>query len=153
VDRKKIVDVRKIARIYSEKLIAFGRERAERKHLAPLGLDLASFVKKQRSMHESFISDIVDRVRGESPNVEVIIAGFDSGGPHIYYVSDDGETCQDDAGFCAIGTGVDLFEGYFSLAGYDRFWPLHKTMMLTYEAKRKAEAAPGVGPITDLLFI
>jgi 20S proteasome alpha/beta subunit len=94
------------------------------------------------------------REESRETDVEAIIAGFDSGGSHIYHIDDGGHVrCLDNAGFCVIGSGASLFNRHFKLSGYNRFWGLHDTLLLMYESKKKAEDNIYVGSATDVFFI
>lgn len=163
--RTGVVDVRQMARLYSENFACLRRERAEGLYLHPLGLDMESFIASQRTMQPREVAHIRECLQNEYLNVETIIAGVDAGGPHIYSVGGfrqaaDGimrqaseAACHDSSGFRAVGVGADQFEMQFQLLGYDRAWPLMDALLLTNMAKKQAEKAPGVGAVTDMFII
>src|SRR5262249_2560679 len=127
VMHKKVTDIGEVADLFLLSMIEFERGRAERKYLRPLNLDLKTLVAKQNPMNVGFVSGLVEKVFQESAGVRAIVAGFDEGGPHIYHIDPQRQvTCDDDAGYCAIGTGRKLFERQLFLAGYDRFWSAHE---------------------------
>jgi 20S proteasome alpha/beta subunit len=82
--------------------------------------------------------------------LEVLIAGTDESGPHIYGIRNPGLIdCYNSIGFHAIGTGamhalISLIETYTPEASE------METMYHVFRAKKVAEVAPGVGEETDL---
>jgi hypothetical protein len=87
------------------------------------------------------------------PAVETIVAGVDLTGPHIYVVTNRGITCNDAAGFAAIGVGYWHANSQFMFAEHARSKTMAQTLLLAYAAKRRAEVAPGVGEATDMFMI
>jgi hypothetical protein len=163
--RAGITSVPEVARLYSDNFGLLRRKRAESRYLHPLSLDFESFIASQRRMHPSEVARISECLQHESLGVEVIITGVDSGGLHIYSVGAWREdaygvlretseaTCYNASGFHAIGGGAEQFQMQFALMGYDRAWPLLEAILLASMAKKRAEAAPGVGKVTDLIAI
>lgn len=97
---------------------------------------------------------VFEKEEGEAADIQAIVAGFDSGGPHIYRVDEKGYVrCFDDNGYCVIGSGTDLFASYFDRSGYTRFLGMHDALWLMYVAKGIAEADPFVGNVTDIFMI
>lgn len=85
----------------------------------------------------------------------ILLSGADESGAHIYRIEDPGTSeCFDSSiGFNAIGIGQD--HAVLSLIGnkYTIKMDLNEATYLAYEAKRKAEIAPGVGKETDISII
>jgi hypothetical protein len=151
---KGITDVGKIARLYAANYARLKRERAERLYLAPIGLDMRSFIAKQRVMLPSEVSRLSECLQDVKLKVETIIAGQDSSGLHIYTVNDNLEAVRHDHdGYCAVGSGSPQFEMQFMYSGYDGTLPFPNALFLTYIAKKHAEVSPGVGRMTDVLAI
>jgi hypothetical protein len=151
----KITGVGEIADLFASNHAALRSKRLERNLLAPLGLDLDTFVSRQQEMDPSLVAELAGKMLDESGDlgVEVIIAGVDSTGPHIYHICDPGvSVCRDRAAFWAIGSGARHFETLFMSAAYDFTYPLIPCLLLACAAKKQAERAPGVGKITDMLI-
>ena len=88
-------------------------------------------------------------------NVEMLVAGLDGRGAHIFSVGNPGGSFTDyhQIGFHAIGSGG--IHALQSLIGFSqsRLKPLDETLIAVFIAKRRAESAPGVGNDTDLWII
>ena len=81
-------------------------------------------------------------------------AGIDHTGAHIFKIHDPGiATCFDTPFFAAIGIGEPHAASQFMLAKFEKRWSVEKTLFLTYSAKTLAEAAAGVGKMTDMVVI
>ena len=94
-------------------------------------------------------------IEREHLGVELLIAGVDPSGGHIYLVTDPGaSSCYDAVGFCAIGIGEHHAELTFIRSSYSESVSLRTALFLAYRGKRDAETAPGVGGnYTDLAYI
>jgi hypothetical protein len=153
IQNEGITEIKDVARLYADSFSWLRRRRAEQIYLAPLGLDINSFLSKQKDMNPELVAVLTERLQSERLGVEVIVSGVDISGPHIYYIADPGmETCYDNVGFCAIGSGARQFETAFMTLGYSRFWSLSAALLLMYSAKKKAEVSPGVGRETDMFL-
>jgi len=133
----------------------------------PFMLTHDTFIERQHQMTKDFIEEITNRINRFEANfraehgVETIVAGVDRFRdmfvPHIYSIfrslNGDSVTCCDSIGFSAIGIGLRHAESQFMLAGHSRHSPFPETLFLTYLAKKRAEAAPGVGEDTDMFVI
>jgi hypothetical protein len=95
--------------------------------------------------------------------VEIVIAGVDHTGAHVYSVGGHDrehgvaehflEMSLDAAGYGAVGSGASQFDSEFMSAAYDAASPWRKSLLLAYSAKKRAEMSPGVGKATDLYLI
>jgi hypothetical protein len=166
VTERGITEVKEVASLYAHNFATLRRKRAERLHLAPLGLDSESFIARQREINPRLILHLESRLQAAHLGVETIIVGAGSDERlHIYSVGGfeqtaDGleqevchETCHDGAGFYAIGSGARQFETQLMLARYSHFFPYHSALHLVYSAKKKAEVSPGVGRETDMFLL
>lgn len=127
---------------------------AEAAILAPLGLTRETFLTRQQTMD----SDLVRRLAAglmdyQVPDCAVIVAGRDPDGTHIYSVDGSVVSAYDDVGFAAIGMGARHANSQFMLARHAWHGSISDTLLLTYMAKRRSEAAPGVGTDTDMMII
>jgi hypothetical protein len=150
------VGIGKVARAYAQQFASLRRYRAEQLHLAPLGLTTESFATH---MPDMAAAGLVEKMAAEQIGVTAIIAGVDSDGPHIYTVGGwDAywremayEVCHDAMGFTVIGAGAGPLESLFLSHNFDPAWGIMETLLLLYSGKKKAEAAAGVGPVTDIM--
>lgn len=86
--------------------------------------------------------------------LEVLIAGVDNDGAHIYAVYNPGTSeCFDSIGHHAIGSGEP--HATFSLVegSHCHGATLQEAMWSVFEAKRRAEKAPGVGESHDFSIV
>ena len=144
-----------VAEIVKERFVTLRRKRAEELYFSPLGLDIESFFEDQSSLSPDLVLRLVRTLEVEELNLEMVVAGTDNSGGHIYLVHDPGvASCMDALGFCCIGSGEHHATMTFVRTGYSVRTPLHRALYLAYQAKRDAEVAPGVGErFTDLAYI
>lgn len=158
-----VTKVRVIADMYATEFANHQRELAQREVLDPYKLTHDKFLAKQLLLDPGFVHRIGNELVGVSVGTATIIAGVDDEGAHLYLVQDravlTGSTlpgttqCENATGFVAIGGGSHHAYSQFSLANYDRNWPVSRALFLLYSAKRRAEVAPGVGEKADWFFI
>jgi 20S proteasome alpha/beta subunit len=130
------------------------KRRAQAALLTPLGLDENGFLTRQQQMSDSLVKQLAAEIISfDMPQIETIIAGVDASGPHIYTITNHGITCNDAAGFAAIGVGYWHANSQFMFAEHAPSKPFPQTLLLAYAAKRRAEVAPGVGEATDMFMI
>ena len=148
------IGVADIAEFYAEEFAFYRRKLAEREILMPRGLDFDRFLARQGTMAHYQVRDIDDRLTAYYVDSTAIIAGIDLTGGHIYKVSNPGiAACWDTPFFACTGNGEHVASTQFMVAGFEKRWPLAKTVWLTFAAKAKAEAAGGVGKQTDLVIV
>jgi hypothetical protein len=128
---------------------------AENSTLRRVGLDYATFLEQQRNLSPELVSALLSEYQAVELDIELLLAGVDSTGGHLYQVYDPGiKTCFDSIGYAAIGSGLPHAESFLSDADYSPNIPLIRAIWLGYVAKRRSERAPGVGSrYTDVLVI
>jgi hypothetical protein len=86
--------------------------------------------------------------------VDIIVAGIDAAGSHLYYVGNPGSFFVfDKIGYNAIGSGATHVAIKFALDLQHAKTSLHDTLLSVYSAKKSAEVAPGVGQETEIKVI
>ena len=128
---------------------------AEQMILTPRGLSWTSYYQAQGSLNPN-LTMMIDKGLAEFDlGVELLVAGVDDDGAHIYSVNNPGRVDRqhDVIGYAAIGSGA--IHAIPALIGFhhspdDGF---KSTVFRVYAAKRRAEAAPGVGDETDVAVI
>jgi len=154
---KKLTRIDEIARVYANESATHRSRAASDAILAPLGLDLDTFLARQQSMSPQLVLQLVRQLQEYEFSGglgRAIVAGADDRGGHLYVVSEPGiETRMDSIGFVATGIGQRHAESQFMFAGYTWRWDFAQALFLTYVAKKRAEVAPGVGSATDLVII
>lgn len=98
---------------------------------------------------------IDNAVQNFNYNVELLVAGLDDRGGHIFGIVNPGGTFIDvgQIGFHAVGSGGIHAVQYLIASHQSRLKSLEETLLAVFVAKRRAEAAPGVGSETDLWII
>jgi hypothetical protein len=91
-------------------------------------------------------------VNFEIANTEVIFAGTDGAGPHLYVARNASVKSHNAIGYAAVGIGAQHARSQFITSSHSPAAPLNKTVFVAYAAKRRAEAAPGVGIETDTFY-
>jgi hypothetical protein len=132
------------ASLFGEHFDLARRRRAEELALSPFGLTLADYTNMQGQPAPNFV-DEVNRA---------IVGGVDEAGAHVLTVHYLGIVQpRDNVGFATIGIGAELANAEFMSTAYAPTFHWVLSLLLSYWAKRRAEAAPGVGPMTDLVVI
>lgn len=150
----KWLGVEHIADVYKAFYNDVRMRKAEQAVLAPLGLDIQTFKSCQQQMSVQLVSQLAKDLIGYPPLwVEVIVAGVDSSGPHLFVVRNGKVDCHDVQGFASIGVGSWHADSQLMLNGHTKHKGFAETLFLTYLAKKRAEVAPGVGEETDMFVI
>ena len=135
---------------------ALRRQQIENDILSPRGITLQQFYQGlQQAMLPQAVINIDNLIATFNYNLEVLIAGADDSGAHLYAITNPGGSYDDfqPIGYAAIGSGA--LHAVQSLIGMRQapLRSLHETVFNVYASKRRAEAAPGVGRETDVVII
>lgn len=85
--------------------------------------------------------------------LDILLAGVDTEA-HIYTIRNPGQIdCFDALGYNAIGSGELHAMSTFISSGCSPIMSTNRTAYLVFEAKRKAEVAPGVGRELDMAVV
>jgi 20S proteasome alpha/beta subunit len=143
--------VQKIAENYRR----FRLEKAESYIFIPRGLTLQYFYANQNGLNEALVRGLDTALERFDLQIEIMIVGVDNTGGHIYLITNPGNVdCLDTIGWCSIGSGSPHADNSLIASGYHPNVPLKKALYLLYEAKKRAEVAPGVGKrFTDIVYI
>ena len=140
-----------IANSYSE----IRKKKIEDLYFKPMNLTIERFNQEQSNLDERIIEGL-GRVFQEFEfpgGLEILVIGVDDKA-HVYLVNNPGiATPLDAVGWGSIGTGSPHAEYTFISGEYCTKFPFNKAVYLAYEAKRRAEVAPGVGKATDIYLI
>jgi hypothetical protein len=156
VEQLKSPQVELIANEIKEQFIAMRQKRAEEEILKPRGFTLNQFYK------EGFINRIpsdlammIDHsIKDRLYPLSILVAGVDDSGAHIYSIEDPGMVnCFDRLGYDAIGSGDR--HALYSIVDKEHSADskLNDTIFTVYEAKKRAELAPGVGGAVEMAII
>jgi 20S proteasome alpha/beta subunit len=147
--------VREIADVVAQQYHSVRMKAAEAQILLPRGLTLATYYGQHQQLLSQIAVDLDQSLASFDPEVELIVAGVDSSGGHLFTVGNPGGSaeCHDVIGTVAIGSGeihaVQSMIGF----GHAAAQPVKDTIFQVFASKRRAELAPGVGRDTDLMVL
>jgi 20S proteasome alpha/beta subunit len=147
--------VHEIAEVVAQQYHSVRMNAVEAQILLPRGLTLATYYDKHQQLLSQITESIDQSLASFDPEVELIVAGVDSSGGHLFTVSNPGGSaeCHDVIGTVAIGSGeihaVQSMIGF----GHAATQPVKDTIFHVFASKRRAELAPGVGHDTDLMVL
>jgi hypothetical protein len=129
----------------------------ERDVFGPRGITMEQFYAQglQTRLLPPIAGAIDQQVMNFNLNLDVLLGGCDDGGAHLFSVHNPGGGYFNwqSIGFHAVGSGqlhaVQALIGF----GHTASRALKETIFHVYVAKRRAEAAPGVGNDTDLAVV
>jgi hypothetical protein len=143
-------NVKDIADLWRAAFFARLRRESEQKWIAPLGLTLESFIKRNKEFSDDLSGKLAQELLNfDLPGMEIIFAGIDPTGPHLYVATGGEIRCMDAVGFAAIGSGAYHARSQLMFFGHTAGSPLNRSVYRVYAAKKRAEVAPGVGADTD----
>jgi hypothetical protein len=148
------IAVEEIGQMYIRSFNASRFKRAENAILAPLGLDSQSFVVSQQKMSARLVDKLARELLNFGvPDTATIFCGVDNDGAHIYTARGGQISCDDVAGFSAIGAGAWHADSQIMFGEHSKWRTFTDTLHLIYSAKKRSEVAPGVGTATDMFYI
>ena len=136
--------------------IALKQKRVQEMILGPLlGADFAKFqTLLAQSPSSQTLQQILAMVMQHNMQAEVLVAGVDVSGAHLFAISHPGVLLlMETMGYGAVGSGGLHAAVRLSLGQQNKIAPILETVYNVYEAKKAAEVAPGVGKLTDLAII
>jgi 20S proteasome alpha/beta subunit len=148
--------IEKIAGIVKSAYVSLKKKRVEETILEPmLSADFGKFqTLVAQSPSSQILQQIVAMVMQHNMQLELIVAGTDDTGAHLFIASHPGQVAPADTmGFAAIGSGGLHAAIRVSLAQHTKAASLADGVYGVYEAKKAAEVAPGVGKLTDMAVI
>lgn len=147
--------ISQITAVVKKNFATLRRRRAEETCFNPLGLTIQGFFEQQRHLNPDLVMKLANDLDQAAFPLRVLIAGIDTTGCHIYQIVDPGTSeCFDALGFCAIGSGERHADTTFIFNNFSVNMVLSRAVCVAYEAKRRAEVAPGVGTrFTDVAII
>jgi len=117
-------------------------------------LSFEDFLERQGEMAPSVVQAIYEQMSTFDLTLEILIAGVDNDGAHIYRISNPGiELCFDPIGFHAVGSGEEHAVANLIARGHNVETPLEEGLVNITEAKKVGEKASGVGEMTDIFII
>jgi 20S proteasome alpha/beta subunit len=147
--------VEDLAKAVAQSYLQLRQSRAEAQVLTPRGLTWAGYYGQHMQMQPQIVGMIDQLLANYNPGLELLVAGVDDAGGHLYSIHNPGgtELRHDVIGFAAIGSGalhaMQSMIGFGHISDHD----LKETVFRVYASKRRAEVAPGVGNDTDVWIV
>lgn len=150
-----IPSIRHVAQKVEKAFISARQDLAEKMTLQAAGMCYQEFIQQQRNLNPDMVLGLAHAYSEVKLGLEIVVAGVDASGAHIYGIEDPGVvTCYDALGFAAIGSGLPHAMSFLTEVNYRASLSLNEALWITYEAKRRSERAPGVGSkFTDVVII
>jgi 20S proteasome alpha/beta subunit len=145
--RKVYADIR--ARKVEEILIApnLGADYARQK---AAGMTLPAYLQPQPQIFQMIFAQVGQHNLG----VDMLVAGIDPTGAHLFQVANPGTLfTMEKLGYAAVGSGAIHAVTRLSLVGQTRRRDLFTTLADVHTAKKASEVSPGVGKATDIAVI
>lgn len=157
------LEVEEVAALYQHYYNEVRREYMEQSVLEPYGLNTERFLVSQASMEQGLARRLEREMKAfPVPEFGALVVGGDlcgiGGAPavHIYKVIGYGGeatiSCEDSLGFAAIGSGSYQALSEFMRLRHGPSQTAEGSLFAAYMAKKRGQAAPGVGEETDLVF-
>jgi 20S proteasome alpha/beta subunit len=127
---------------------------AEELILKPVGLSLNDMRDRQGQLRPEILLSMIQQMANFRFDSVMLIAGLDGSGAHVFCIVPPGTLrCMDAIGYWAIGSGEQHALQTFITSDYDEPISFSRALLVTYEAKKRAEKATGVGQLTDISVI
>jgi hypothetical protein len=147
--------IRDVADVLKEQFQILRERRIEDEILRPLAgiKSFAEYHQKQSSLHEGVLMELNARIAEFSLGLTLLLAGYDGFG-HVIVIEDPGIwTSWDMVAHAYAGMGNRHVEGVFAWYRYTQAFRLNEALWVAFEAKKRSEAAGGVGKMTDAFVI
>jgi len=130
-------------------------ETIEQRFLESRSWKLKQFYEEYaRTLPPDIVITLDHQIANYDYGLSILIAGVDTDEAHIYGIRHPGETdCYDSLGYHAIGIGAMHAISSLITNGCLPSVDVKHAVYYTYEAKKNAENAPGVGGDTDMAII
>ncbi len=144
-----------VATIYGRCIQRIKHKEAEDLYLAPLGMNMDTFISQQRELSETFVENVINQMQSyKGDDVEALIVGLENNSAQLYHVDSRGTClCLDDVGYGVIGSGAWHARSFLTQISYSNTTPYVQALAAVFAAKKAAEAAPGVGTVSDIYLI
>jgi len=134
--------------------LAIRNRQVEERFFKVRGFNIEWFMQNQRALVPEIALRLDQQLERYSFDLSILIAGVDGSGAHLYLVYPPCcSECFEALGYCSIGTGERHADSTFITYRYTPSISVKEALYITYEAKRKAEIAVGVGRSTDMAII
>jgi len=145
---------RMVAKIAAQSLQQMVKETIERQVLSQYDLDLDSFNERQGKMNPQIVNaiyqDINDKREELLSNVNILLAGVDGHGAHLFNIIQNDMSRHDSIGYLTVGSGAEPARSAFIRNRFDDECSVSEALLEVTEAKEQSEEAQGVGSQMDI---
>jgi len=147
--------VSQIAEAISTEYVRLRQELVIAQTLLPRSLTVQTYYDQHGKLNPQIVFAIDNHMVQTDFGVQMLIAGIDATGAHLYMIANPGSPPNDfqQIGFASIGSGAIHASPALIGFGHAPFRSLPETVFAIYASKRRGELAPGVGKDTDLVII
>lgn len=155
VEAKASPTISDIVQVFCRRYRECKTKQLEEKYFLPRGFTMRNYIELQAHLNENVVLRLERAIESEEMNMTAIIVGVDNNGANLFQIRDPGHAdCFKRLGFHAIGSGLPHAISTFISFSFTPNTDLKKATYITYEAKKNAEKAPGVGKTaTDIGII
>jgi len=149
---KKAEEIEQLAEIVRTEYQDYRRNHVIRTFFEPRGLSIDTYYNLQNRLTPGLIGELDKQLGSLNIKVDLIIAGYDSSGCHIFHISHPGNKISiDTIGYVCIGSGGPHALYYLIDTDYNKKMSVKEVEKLVSEAKKRSEKSPGVGKGTTII--
>lgn len=146
--------ISEIVKKVKSEYLAIRNQKIEEQYFKVRGYSIKWFTENQRMLNPEIALRLDHQLETYRFNLTILIVGVDNSGAHIYCIYPPcSSECFEALGYCSIGSGDRHADSTFISYQYTPTFSLKEALYISYEAKRKAESAVGVGKNTDMAII
>jgi 20S proteasome alpha/beta subunit len=156
IDKLKKPKITEVVKCIKNCFVELRQRQIKERILNPRGIRrIEDFYQMQQTLAREVILTLQNTIDKYEFGLDVLVGGVDTNGAHIHSVIDPGTSVSfDSIGYHAIGSGYPHAVTSLIANDFNQDIPLTKALLITYEAKKIAERAPGVGAnITNVAII
>jgi len=146
--------VRGIAKHATKAMQEMVKETIERQVLSQYDLSLNEFNNIQGQMNAQIVSAIYEEITSTQDEifsqVNILFAGVDHRGAHLFTVSNNDMARHDSIGYKTVGSGAEPARSAFIRNRFDDSCEVSDALLEVTEAKIQSEEAQGVGSEMDI---
>jgi len=156
IDQLKTPRIQEIVECIKMCYIELRQKEIRERILIPRGInDIETFYQMQQDLIREVALTIQSEIESYEYGLEILVGGVDKKGAHVYMIDDPGTSVVfDSIGYHAIGSGYPHAVTTFITNDFHQGISLPDALLISYEAKKIAERAPGVGTnITSVAIV
>lgn len=154
IDNNSISSVREIVEYGVDSYHDMLKETIERQVLKPNGFTRESFNNRQQQLNpqiaQGIYQDMLEIQNKVESSLNILIAGVDDSGAHIYSIQGGDMARFDSIGYHCVGMGAEPANSAFIRTRYNDECSVDDALLAVVDAKIQSERAQGVGREMDI---